>query len=74
MTDFPLQYFRIWIGNTDNNIIASGSSLSPSHETGKTLEKWYLNYKSAKVFQIVNASNNQLITANDNNVSFTFFL
>ena len=71
MTDFPLQYFRIGIGNTDNNIIASGSSLSPSHETGKTLEKWYLNYKSAQVFQIVNASNNQLITANDNNVSLS---
>ena len=47
---YPLQYFRIAIGNTDNNIVASGTSLSPSHHTGKSHEKWYLNYKSAGVF------------------------
>ena len=71
MTDYPLQYFRIGIGDTDNNIIASGSSLSPSHETGKTVEKWYLNYKSSGVFQIINASNNQVITASGTNVSLS---
>ena len=71
MTDYPLQYFRIGIGDTDNNIIASGSSLSPSHETGKTVEKWYLNYKSSGVFQIVNSSNNQVITASGTNVSLS---
>ena len=65
---YPLQYFRIAIGNTDNNIVASGTSLSPSHHTGKSHEKWYLNYKSAGVFQIVNASSNQVMTANGNNV------
>ena len=58
---YPLQYFRIGIGNTDNNIVASGSTLSPSHHTGKPHEKWYVNYKSASVFQIVNVSNNQVI-------------
>ena len=66
---YPLQYFRIGIGNTDNNVVASGSSLAPSHHTGKTHEKWYLNYKSANSFQIVNASNNQVITGNGTKVS-----
>ena len=66
---YPLQYFRIAIGDTDNNVVVSGSSLAPSHHTGKTHEKWYLNYKSANVFQIVNVSNNQVLTGNGNNVS-----
>ena len=66
---YPLQYFRLAIGNTDNNIIANGSSLSPSHHTGKTTEKWYLNYKNTGIFQIVNASNNKVMTGNGNKVS-----
>ena len=66
---YPLQYFRIGIGNTDNNIVASSSSLAPSHHTGQNKEKWYLNYKSANSFQIVNASNNQVITGNGTSVS-----
>ena len=65
---YPLQYFRIGIGNTDNNVVASGSSLAPSHHTGKLIEKWYLNYKSDKSFQIVNSSNNQVMTANGSKV------
>ena len=66
---YPLQYFRIGIGNTDNIVVVSGSSLAPSHHTGKTHEKWYLNYKNSNSFQIVNASNNQVMTGNGNNVS-----
>ena len=66
---YPLQYFRIGIGDTDNNVVASGSSLAPSHETGKSHEKWYINYKSSGVFQIANASNNQVITASGSSVS-----
>ena len=66
---YPLQYFRIGIGNTDNNVVASSSSLAPSHHTGQNKEKWYLNYKSANSFQIVNASNNQVITGNGTSVS-----
>ena len=65
---YPLQYFRIAIGDTDNNIIASDTSLSPSHHTGKSNEKWYVNYISSNVFQIVNASNNKLISASGNKV------
>ena len=63
---YPLQYFRIAIGNTDNNIVASDSSLAPSHHTGKTHEKWYLNYKSQCIFQIVNSSNKKVMTGNGN--------
>ena len=66
---YPLQYFRIGIGNTDNNVVASGSSLAPSHHTGKTIEKWYLNYKSGNSFQIVNSSNNLVMTANGSKVT-----
>lgn len=65
---YPLQYFRFAIGDTDNNISSNGSSLSPSPLTGNPTEKWYVNYISANVFQIANASNNQLITASGNNV------
>ena len=68
---YPLQYFRIGIGNTDNNVVASDSSLAPSHHTGKNIEKWYLNYKSANSFQIVNASNNQLLTADGSKVTLS---
>ena len=68
---YPLQYFRIGIGDTDNNIVASGTSLAPSHETGKTHEKWYVNYKSSGVFQIVNVSNNQVMSANGTRVSLS---
>ena len=66
---YPLQYFRIGIGDTDNNIVISGTSLVPSHHSGKSHEKWYVNYKSAGVFQICNASNNQVLTANGQSVS-----
>ena len=66
---YPLQYFRIGIGDTDNNIVITGNSLVPSHHSGKSHEKWYVNYKSAGVFQICNASNNQVMTANGQYVS-----
>ena len=68
---YPLQYFRIAIGDTDNNIASSGSSLIPSHHTGKTTEKWYLNYVKKDTFQILNASSNQIMTGNNSNVSLS---
>ena len=33
---YPFQYFRLAIGDTDNNVIASGTSLAPSPHIGKT--------------------------------------
>ena len=68
---YPLQYFRIAIGNTDNNIIASGTSLTPSQHTGQTNEKWYVKYINTGVFQIINASNDQLITSSGEDVSLS---
>ena len=70
---YPLQYFRIAIGNTDNNIVASNKSLAPSHHTGKTTEKWYLVYIKSGVFQVVNASNNLVLTRSGTNVSLASY-
>lgn len=63
--NYPLQLFRLGIGNTNNNIIAFGSSLYPSHHTGKALEKWYLKYIRADVFLIINALHNLVMTARE---------
>ena len=68
---YPLQYFRLAIGNTDCNVIASSSSISVSRNTGKPIEKWYLNYMKENVFQIVNASNNKAITSSENSVTLS---
>ena len=68
---YLLQYIRLAIGNTDNNIAVSGSNLAPSHFSGTANEKWYLNYISENVFQIANASNNQLITSSGEKVSLS---
>ena len=65
---YPLQYFRLGIGNTDNNIISTDSSLSPSPLTGKPNEKWCLKYQSDTLFQIINSANNQILTSNENEV------
>ena len=66
--NYPLQLFRLGIGNTNNNIIAFGSSLYPSHHTGKALEKWYLKYIRADVFLIINALHSLVMTANGEDV------
>ena len=68
---YPLQYFRLSLFDTDQNIIASGTSLSIHSMTGKTNEKWYLNYISKNTFQIVNASNNKVITSSGTSVSLS---
>ena len=66
---YPLQYFRLAIAGTNNNVIASGSSLAPSKHTGKATEKWYLNYKSSGVFQIVNVSSGKVFTASGSKIT-----
>ena len=67
--NYPLQYFRLAIGNTDNNIIGFGSSLYPSHHTGKMFEKWYLKYIRADIFLIINALNNLVMTGKGQDIS-----
>ena len=66
---YPLQLFRLAIGDTYHNIIASGSTLYPSPHTGKPLEKWYLKYIRADVFLIINALNNLVMTGKGNEVT-----
>ena len=66
---YPLQLFRLTIGDTYHNIIASGSALYPSPHTGKPLEKWYLKYIRADVFLIINALNNLVMTGKGNEVT-----
>ena len=68
---YLIQYFRLAIGDTDNNVIASDSSLAPSHHTGNKNEKWYVNYQSENVFKIGNASNNKLLTSSEDKVSLS---
>ena len=65
---YPLQYFRFGLGDTDNCVASSGSTLVPTHEMGNSREKWYLNYISSGVYQIANVSNNQLLTSNGSQV------
>ena len=66
---YPLQYFRLAIGNTDSNIIVSGNSLSPSYMTGNINEKWHLNFVQANVFLLINALNNLVMKANNEKIS-----
>ena len=68
MSSYPLQYFRFGMSNTDNCVAASASSIIPTHDLGRASEKWYLNYIDSGAYQIVNVSNNQLLTSNGNNV------
>ena len=46
---YPLQYFRLFIGDTNNVVASSGSSLAPTKQVGNNTEKWYVNYKSSNV-------------------------
>jgi len=66
---YPLQLFRLAIGDTYHNIIASGSTLYPSPHTGKPLEKWYLKYIRADVFLIINVLNDLVMTGKGNEVT-----
>ncbi len=66
---YPVQEFRIGIGNTDRNVAVpsttTGTALSSATQSGTRSEKWYLNYVSAGVYEIVNSQSGLVIT-NDN--------
>ncbi len=66
---YPVQEFRLGMADTDNNVSASGSSLVPSELTGTSNEKWSLNYVSSGVYEIVNSSNGQILTASGSSVT-----
>ncbi len=67
---YPIQEFRIGIGNTDRNINISGyaenSPLNSWVTNGEQNEKWYLNYISEGIYEIVNSTTRKLITADGN--------
>ncbi len=64
---YPLQKFRLGIGNTNRNVNITGfgdhSALNSWMTNGEENEKWYLNYLRDGVYEIVNARTNKLITA-----------
>ncbi len=66
---YPLQYFRLGMFDTNQNVNASGTSLIPAEQNGTANEKWTVNYISSGVFEIVNASNGYVLTASGNSVT-----
>lgn len=66
---YPIQEFRFGIANTNRSITISNtvdkSYLSSSTFTGLRNEKWYLNYISTGVYEIVNSLTGLVVT-NDN--------
>ncbi len=62
---YPVQEFRMGISDTNRNISADGSSLNSSLLSGRDNEKWYLNYISAGVYEIVNSATGEIITDNN---------
>ena len=56
---YPVQKFRLGIGDTNRNVnisdTSSGSRLTSDLQNGTGNEKWQLNYISADVYEIVKA-------------------
>ena len=69
---YPVQEFRMGIGDTNRNINISGMSagdyLNSWTTNGVDNEKWYLNYISSGVYEIVNVTTGYVIT-NDNGLA-----
>jgi len=65
---YPIQKFRIGLYNTNQNVNGSGEYLIVDTQNGKETEKWTLNHIYKGLFEIVNSSNGQLLTANSNGV------
>lgn len=63
---YPVQEFRLGIGNSDRNVVVSattaGAALTSSGTTGLRTEKWYLNYVSAGVYEIASSQTGLVIT------------
>ncbi|MBR1823541.1 MAG: RICIN domain-containing protein, partial [Ruminococcus sp.] len=69
---YPVQEFRFGIGDTDRSIIISGTDsgdyLSSYTFLGERSQKWYLNYVSKDVYEIVNSQTGYVVT-NDNGLA-----
>ena len=74
-TVYPVQEFRIGIGNTDRNInitgFSSGSNLNSYPTNGEQNEKWYLNYISSGIYEIVNSKTGYIITNTNNTATIS---
>ena len=68
---YPLQYFRLALFDTDQNVILSGTSISVHTVTGQPKEKWYLNYIKKDTFQILNASNSKALAASGTSLTLS---
>ena len=68
-TNYPVQEFRFGIGNTNRNVKVvntnAGSALNTvnvwTENSGKN-ERWYLNFISTGVYEIINAANDLALT------------
>ncbi len=69
---FPVQEFRLGIGDTDRSITLSGNDkgdyLSSNTFSGKRSQKFYLNYISKGVYEIASSETGYVIT-DDNGVA-----
>ena len=65
--DYPVQKFRLVIGDSDRNInitgFGDGDALNSWFTNGEENEKWYLSYQSEGVYRIMNARTDKAITA-----------
>ena len=65
---YPVQEFRFGIGDTDRSITISGTGsgdyVSSAEFIGNRTQKWYLNYISDGVYEIVNSQTGYILTNN----------
>ena len=65
---YPVQEFRFGIGDTDRSITISGTGsgdyVSSAEFIGNRTQKWYLNYISNGVYEIVNSQTGYILTNN----------
>ncbi len=63
---YPVQEFRMGIGDTNRNVNTSeaeaGAPVTSDKQNGEGSEKWYLNYISSGVYEIVNSETGYLLT------------
>ncbi len=71
---YPVQEFRFGIGDTNRSITISGTNsgdyVSSAEFIGNRTQKWYLNYVSSGVYEIVNSQTGYILT-NDGGLAVT---
>lgn len=71
---YPVQEFRFGIGDTNRSITISGTDsgdyVSSAEFLGNRSQKWYLNYISSGVYEIINSQTGYVLT-NDGGLAVT---